>query len=82
MAERFMSERNLKFLLYEVLDLESLTKLPYYQDHSREVFDLVLDTAIRMGRDLLAPKFQEMDKQAPQLVNGEVKVHPDRKSVV
>ncbi|MFZ5868275.1 MAG: acyl-CoA dehydrogenase [Thermodesulfobacteriota bacterium] len=76
MAERFMSERNLKFLLYEVLDLESLTKLPYYQDHSREVFDLVLDTAIRMGRDLLAPAFQEMDKQAPQLVNGEVKVHP------
>ncbi|MBM4325804.1 MAG: acyl-CoA dehydrogenase [Deltaproteobacteria bacterium] len=75
MAERFMSERNLKFVLYEVLDLESLTKLPYYQDHSREIFDLTLDTAIRMGRDLLAPAFQEMDKQQPQLVNGEVKVH-------
>ena len=28
MAEKFFSERNLKFMLYEVLDAESLTKVP------------------------------------------------------
>ncbi len=76
MASKFASERNLKFLLYEVLDVESLIRLPYYEDHNREVFDLVLDTAFKIGQDLLFPAFQEMDRQAPQFVNGQVKVHP------
>jgi len=76
MAERFISERNLKFMLYEVFDVEALTRHPYYQEHDQEIFDLVLTTALRMGRDMLQPALQEMDKTPPQFVNGEVKVHP------
>ena len=76
MATKFASERNLKFLLYEVLDVESLTKLEYFQDHNREIFDMVIDTAMRLGRDQLFPVFQELDRQPPQYVDGQVKVHP------
>ncbi len=76
MAEKFVSERNLKFLLYEVFDLESLTNNPYYQDHGRETFDMVLDTTLKMATDLIFPVFQEMDKNPPEFVDGEVKVHP------
>jgi len=75
-TEKFVSERNLKFLLYEVFDVESLTQHPYYADHSQEIFDMVLETALKMGRDLLKPHFEEMDKNQPQLVDGQVKVHP------
>jgi len=82
MAERFVSERNLKFLLYEVLDAPSLAQYPYYQDHSRETFDLVLDTAMKMGRDLFKPTLQEMDKEQPKLVDGQVFVHPIVKSIM
>ena len=60
MATKFASERNLKFLLYEVLDIESLTKLEYFQDHNREIFDMVIDTAMRLGRDQLFPIFQKV----------------------
>jgi alkylation response protein AidB-like acyl-CoA dehydrogenase len=76
MAEKFVSERNVKFLLYEVHDLESLIEQPYFEDHNRETFDLILDTALRMARDLLFPHFREMDRDAPFLENGQVKVHP------
>jgi alkylation response protein AidB-like acyl-CoA dehydrogenase len=76
MAERFVSERNIKFLLYEVHEAESLTAYPYYSEHNREIFDLVLDTALKMSRELLYPCLQEMDKEAPALENGTVKVHP------
>jgi alkylation response protein AidB-like acyl-CoA dehydrogenase len=76
MAEKFISERNLQFLLYEVFDVESLTKYPYYQDHGRETFDMVLETALKMATDLIFPVFQEMDKNPPEFVDGEVKVHP------
>ena len=82
MPEKFMSMRNLKFLLYEVLDAESLTRYPYFQDHSREVFDLILDTGMKLGQELLRPHFSEMDKKPPELVNGVVKVHPMVKSLL
>ena len=41
MATKFVSERNIKFLLYEVFDVESLTKYEYYQEHNRKMFEIV-----------------------------------------
>jgi len=76
MAEKFISERNLKFLLYEVFDTPSLTQYPYYADHSRESFDMALETAVKIGKNLMKPKLSEMDKNPPEFVNGRVKVHP------
>lgn len=82
MAEKFISDRNLKFLLYEVFDAESLLKYPRYADHSREVFDMVMDTAMKMGKDLFKPIFSEMDKKPPEYVKGEVKVHPAVRNIM
>jgi alkylation response protein AidB-like acyl-CoA dehydrogenase len=75
-AEKFISERNVKFMLYEVFDAESLTQYEYYAEHGREIFDLVLDTALKLGRDILQPVLREMDRNPPQFIDGEVKVHP------
>ncbi len=82
MAEKFISDRNLKFLLYEVNDVELLLKYPRFADHSKEVFDMILDTAMRMGKDMFKPLFEEMDRQAPEYVNGEVKVHPKVREIM
>ncbi len=76
MAEKFFSERNLKFLLYEVFDTASLLKYPYYEEHSKEIFDMVLETAAKIGKDMLYPYLEEMDKKPPEFVDGKVKVHP------
>jgi len=82
MAEKFISRRNLDFLLYEVFDAESLTSLPYFADHDREVFNMVLDTAFKMGAELLAPSFKEMDVDQPVYEKGVVKVHPDVRKIM
>ena len=82
MAETFISDRNLKFLLYEVFDVESLLHYPRYSEHSKDVFDMVLDTAMKMGRDLFKPVFSEMDRNGPAYVGGEVKVHPDVRMIM
>ena len=42
MATKFFSKRNLQFLLYEVLDVESLSQYEYYKDHNKKIFDMVL----------------------------------------
>ena len=55
MAEKFVSKRNLDFLLYEVHGVERLSTLPYFEDHTRETYDLVMDTALKLSRNLLYP---------------------------
>jgi len=82
MAEKFVSEKNLKFLLHEVFDVSQLTQYPYYADHSKEVFDMVLDTALKMAEDLYKPYFEEMDRLPVELVDGRVKVHPHVRTIM
>src|SRR4030042_273355 len=82
MAEKFVSERNLKFLLYEVFDTPSLTRCPYYAEHGRESFDMALETAMKMGKNLIKPKLSEMDKNPPEFVNGRGKVPPVVRSIM
>lgn len=76
MGKRFVSERNLKFMLYEVFDAESLLKYPYYKEHSREGFDMVIETALKIADEKLRPFLEEMDKKPPRYEDGQVKVHP------
>lgn len=76
MSEKFVSLRNIRFLLYQVHQVETLVQYPRFQDHDRDTFDMVLDTAFRVARELLRPKLRDMDRQPPEYVNGRVKVNP------
>jgi alkylation response protein AidB-like acyl-CoA dehydrogenase len=76
MAEKFISLRNLQFLLYEQLDAAGLTKYPWFSDHGRETFDMVLETAMRMGKGMLFSTLAEMDRKPPEFRDGKVSVHP------
>ncbi|MCP4688337.1 MAG: acyl-CoA dehydrogenase, partial [Desulfobacterales bacterium] len=76
MAQRFISTRNLKFLLYEVFDVLALTRHPYFKQHNKKMFDMALDAALKLGTSLLLPIFEEMDRNPPRLEAGKVKVHP------
>lgn len=82
MAEKFVSKRNLDFMLYEVHNVERLSAQTYFEDHTREVYDLVVNTAMKMARDLTYPYLQEMDHFAARLENGQVKVHPAVKTMM
>lgn len=76
MAKKFISMRNLKFLIYEVFAAEELIGHAYYSQHSRKMFDMVLDAAMKLSVKLLYPVFEEMDRHPPEFENGSVKVHP------
>ena len=82
MATKFISKKNLEFLLYEVFDAESLTQYEYYKEHNRKMFDMVLNAAEKLAGNLLYPIFEEMDRNQPELVEGEVKVHPKVKTIL
>lgn len=78
----FYSKRNLHFNLYEVLQAQELNKYAYYEDHSAETFDLVLESAEQIAEKMLLPLLTEMDRDEPQLVDGKIKVHEGMKPII
>ncbi len=76
MSVPYYSRRNLHFILYEVQDVLSLLKHPYFAAHNAESFNMVLDTAEGIAAKTMRPYLKESDKQPPELVSGNVKVHP------
>ncbi|HYO74757.1 MAG TPA: acyl-CoA dehydrogenase [Archangium sp.] len=71
-----LSDRDVDFQLYEVLDTEFLCQLPAFTDHSRETFTLFLDSTRRFARDVLLPTYRLMDNEPPAFRDGRVHVHP------
>jgi len=76
MATPYFSKRNLQFLLYEVFHAEELTQYAYFSAHDRETFNLVLDSATYIADTLMHPYLKEVDRNQPDLQNGQVRVHP------
>jgi alkylation response protein AidB-like acyl-CoA dehydrogenase len=75
MAKTF-SRRNLDFTLYEVLNVEELTQHAYFSDHNRETFGFIFDAFTEMAEKILHPQYAASDRAQPDLVDGQVKVHP------
>ncbi|AQG80458.1 acyl-CoA dehydrogenase [Spirosoma montaniterrae] len=76
MATTYFSKRNLHFLLHEVFKAEELTQYEYFSAHDRETFNLVLDSATYIADTLMHPYLKEVDKNQPELKDGQVTVHP------
>jgi alkylation response protein AidB-like acyl-CoA dehydrogenase len=77
MADTFVSLRDLQFLLYDVLQVESLTSSARYSDHDRDVFNAVLETADAIARDHFAPHAALVDSSEPTFDGNRVHIIPE-----
>ncbi len=76
MAARTFSRRNLDFTLFEVLNITDLAKYDHFSAHDRETFGFTLQVATDIATQIMRPAYVESDRRPPELVNGQVKVHP------
>ena len=76
MADTYFSMRNVQFVLYEVMKAEGLCSLPRFEEHSREIFDMVLETGKKLCDGTLYPALKEMDLSAPAFKDGRITVSP------
>ena len=72
---KFVSIRNIRFMIKEVFDSKALTEYDYYSKHNEKMFDMVIDAALKLANKLMYPVLEEMDKNQPVLEAGQVKVH-------
>ena len=77
MQSKLISRRDLDFLLYEWLDVESLTTRPRYADHSRETFNAAMDTCEQIATDLFAPHNKKSDQHEPHFDGERVEMIPE-----
>jgi alkylation response protein AidB-like acyl-CoA dehydrogenase len=73
-----LSRRDLEFLLYEWLDVESLTAHDRFAEHSRETFDAVLELSADIAMEHLAPHNKAGDTVEPSMdADGRVTLIPE-----
>lgn len=72
-----LSRRDLEFMLYEWLDVESLTQRSRFAEHSRETFDAVLDLSADIATTRFAPFNRIGDTHEPYIGDDGIVVLPD-----
>ena len=77
-----LPRRDLNFLLYEWLNVESLTTRERFAEHSRETFDAALDTAEKIAADYFAPHNKKSDANEPTFDGTHVHLIPEIKTAV
>jgi butyryl-CoA dehydrogenase len=82
MPSKILSRRDLDFLLFEWLDVESLTSRQRFEDHSGETFSAALDTAEQIATDLFAPHNKKSDSNEPQFDGSSVVMIPEVKTAL
>jgi hypothetical protein len=62
MSDKLVNLRDIRFVLYEVLKVEGLLDSERYSMHSRETFDMAIDAAYKLAREVFWPAYTAMDK--------------------
>jgi alkylation response protein AidB-like acyl-CoA dehydrogenase len=82
MAETLVAQRDIAFLLYEVLDVEHLTERPRFAEHNRATFDAVLATARTIAERSFATHNRKSDDHEPVFEAGLVRIIPEVKAAL
>ena len=77
-----INRRDLDFLIYEMLDVESLCVRGYFSGQGRDIFDPMLDLAEDIARDHFLACAEAGDKQPAQLVDGKVRMVPETQAAM
>jgi butyryl-CoA dehydrogenase len=76
-----VSDRDVAFVLYEMLDAPSLCRLSHFAEHSRQTFELFLASARRLAREVLYPQYRAMDETPARFENGGITTHPVMRAI-
>jgi hypothetical protein len=74
MANLLVDERDVKFVLYEQLEIEQLSNTAKYAEYSKEMYDLVLEQAWKLAENEMAPANRKGDEQGCVWEDGKVRV--------
>ena len=66
--------RDLKFVLFEYLNMDKILTYEAYRDFSTEDFSMIIDEALKVCREVLGPAMQDGDREGCSYDEGRVQV--------
>jgi butyryl-CoA dehydrogenase len=82
MSATLMNERDLEFMLYELFDSQALLNRERYQDHDRQTFNEVINTAKTIANKCFLPIRQKLDIHQPTFDGNKVHLMPELKPAI
>lgn len=82
MAQLMVRRREMDFLLYEFLGVQKLCQSPRFAEHDRGIFDVTLDTAMRVADETFANHAAKLDANEPTFDGDKVTLIPEVKAGV
>jgi len=76
-ASTILSARDLEFLLFEWLDVESLSERPRFAEHDRESYRALLALCAQLAADHFAPHYRASDSEEPVFDGERVRLIPE-----
>ncbi|MBN1636418.1 MAG: acyl-CoA dehydrogenase [Deltaproteobacteria bacterium] len=73
MSNTLVDERDVRFVLYEQLKIETLCQAEKFRDHSKETFDMILDAGGKLAHNDFAPANASGDDIGCEWIDGHVK---------
>jgi butyryl-CoA dehydrogenase len=80
--EQYISSRNLRFVLHEMLKVAELQRFEYFKDYDKESFDMILDAAKQIADNVIFPYNREFDKFKVTVKDNVTHVHPQLKTLI
>lgn len=74
MAQLLVDQRDVKFILYEQLQIQKLCEMPLFSEYSQDMFDMVLDQARKLAENEFYPANRIGDREGVVFEEGHVKV--------
>ena len=74
MNHPLLNQRDMEFVLYELLDIESLQHYSRYSEHNKETFNAALASAQHLAERYFANHNRKADLNEPKLVDGKVEI--------
>lgn len=82
MADKYVDMDTLKYMLYDVHNLEDMLGRERFQDHDKESLDLFIDSTKTFADKELFPYMQEVDENPAYHKDGTVYVHEQVKTMM
>ncbi len=77
-----LRRRDLDFLLYDVLEVEKLSRYSRYAEHSRESLSAILDLAEQIAEEQFQTHAAKVDRDEPHFDGEQVHIIPDVKAAL
>ena len=82
MPQKYVDVDTLKYMLYDVHNLEGLLNRERFQDHDKESLDMFLESVKEFADREMFPFFKEMDENPAYHKDGKVFVHEQVKKMM